>query len=162
MIIFKKGGCMRKNPLYRTSEMEEQIKEIEASVKRGTCILSADNLHPSKMRKKRLFSELGDSSSIVACKKSNLLDERCKKAASRSKFHTIEEDVVDNTMDDDNFDEADGERSVDGDESVTTDTESQENEEGSNISSDLYQKERLQNMNYDHTLSPIPSTERKK
>ena len=52
--------------------------------------------------------------------------------------------------------------SVDGDESVKTDTESRENKEGSNISIDLYQNERLQNMKSDHTLSQIPPTERKK
>ena len=162
MLIFKKRGYKRKNPFYKKLELDEQIIEAKESEKRVTCIQTTNDLHPSERRKKWSFSEFADSSTFATCPKPTLIEDRCKKVATRSKFHPIEEDVVDNTIDDDNFDEVDGEMSVDGDESVKTDIESRENEEGSNISIDLYQNERLQKMKSDHTLSQIPPTERKK
>ena len=43
-----------------------------------------------------------------------LVDERCKKVAKRSKALSIKEDVVDNTINDNNFEEIDRERSDGG------------------------------------------------
>ena len=47
-----------------------------------------------------------------------MVDECCKKDAKRSKTQSIKGDVVDNTIDDNDFDEIDGERNEDGDENV--------------------------------------------
>ena len=148
MLIFKNRGYKRKNPFCRTLEKDEQIKETKESVKHGTRVLSTDNLHHT----------MKNNSTFVA--NPILVDERCKKVAKRSKTLSIKEDGVDNTIDDNDFDEIDGERSEDGDENV--DIVSQENKEGGNIATDLYQNERLQNMKSDHILSQIPPTERKK